>query len=674
MAILWRVSPRQGRIGLVGRVSNSLPGGGFASTGDAGFNVNFDEFFGLVGTDTSAQGQTVAIQANVTVDGPVTVAQGGQTIDASGYPFGNGIVNTFQGQTVSATSNITVDAPTTTAQGQTVNASSNVTANGPVTTAQGQTIDASGAMHWDSTVATAQGQTIDSSATVGGATDGPVTTAQGSQTIDAAGVVKTVTTVQTAQGKRVEALWRDSPRKQRISLVAQLAQTKNSAALPGVALEAFFQRGYVAGQTVDVVGDVHPFARTAQGGQTVDAIGFITGAHTYQGSQTVDAVATPTSDSSVRTAQGQTADVVVYWDIDSTVATRQGQSVALTVPAVIVTSQGQTVDAVGSVPLVATVATAQGDQTVDGALSGEFEQTVDLSGINSLAFGTASLHSNKLQMHGFDASAFGTLSIGNATIKVKGASFMAFGRAKIQNGTNYIKPLGQSWTKFGVPKLHSDALGMRGFDTSKFGTATISNYIRDVFPLPFDSLVFGTNTISNYERTIPLTGFDSSEFGTAKVHSNKIPMSVGDSMKFGRATISNFIRYIDFTDQGIDSSAFGNDTIYNFLTYVQLKGFDSAVVPAPLQIAYRIRTIHLQGQSFARYGQDTISNFLQYVNLNGSDFSVVWDDFGPVNPLTGFGARVWLARARPPMQGFDSASVGTPALVQLAGPIGHTPC
>lgn len=704
MAILWRVNPRQGRLSFLAKVVNWRNGSDVFSDGAAGGNVNYDEFFGLVSVKNSSgtlQGQTIAVVASVTVNCTVTTAQGSQTIDASGFPAGDALIQLFQGQTIDSSGVVKSDASVGTSQGQSINATGSITAAASVTTSQGQTIDATATIYWVATVATKQGQTIDASGAItaaatvatlqgqtidavgsSGSVDGPVTTSQG-ETIDASGAVVTTARVVTEQGVRHDAaLWRVSPRKLRYSWVTQLAHSRSGGALYNVAADEFFHnQGPLNGQSIAAVGDVLGFGRTKQGGQSIAAIGGVEGGYTFQG-QTNDATGFTTAGGTWRTSQGQSVHVVVFWDIDATVQTKQGQTIAAvaTVPmaAVITTAQGQTNDGTYG----CTIETGQG-QNVGGRLGGEFEQIAAPAGIDSLEWGDARIWSNKLNMSGFDSMAFGAMHVQNKKRPIQGFDTSRFGTAKIQNYFRYIQCTGINGMRFGTAKLKSNALQPRGFSTMGFGAAVISNYIRTLYlhSDTSDSSRFGTATISNYERELPLQGFDSSRFGTALIYKTTISMGVGSTMRFGSARISNWIRYLNPVgfdaqlDPATGNARFGNPTIFNYDTYVTPQGFDSGIVERPLQIAFRIRHIRFTGQSWLRFGTNLrISNWLQYVNLRGWDSSVVWDDFGPVNPATGYGARVWLARAPIPCNGFDSAAFGRPHLTQTAGPINRTPC
>lgn len=473
-------------------------------------------------------------------------------------------------------------------------------------TGQGsQTVDAVGTI-LNATAGTAQGsQSISATGDIR-IDGGPGATGQGSQTVG--GLIAQVldATITTGQSQSVQLygdahtpipyyggetrLWRANPRGAAYGLIYSFVTGNASSEYDNAALELFFgllcdSATGQGSQSINAAGNLIADATqgTRQGSQSINAAGdviLVSTGTTGQGSQSIAAAGLVKADATATTAQGSQsiAATSASAPMAAAVATGQGSQSIHVVAARLLASAATTRQAGGSVAAVGIVT----------------PMYVHPTGYSTMVFGTAHVYNKTSYIAGppsFDSMVFGTATVvGPRIIRAEGYAQDEYGDAAVSNKTHYIQPSGLDDSAFGSPTVREKRQYgyAAGSDSLEVGHAFVGF-------LPFmwiqqydssDSLEFGTPLI-HYAGVTPLyvLGFDSSAFGTPVLKPH------------------------DIYPHGFDTSAFGTAWVSNHTRYVSPTGFDDF-----------------------RYGTPWVSLYVRNIYPNGFDHSIVWDQFGPMNP------------------------------------------
>ena len=301
-------------------------------------------------------------------------------------------------------------------------------------------------------------------------------------------------------------------------------------------------------------------------------------------------------------------------------------------------------------------------------------QSIYPSGIDGVEFGvaTATLLLQHISPTGASWASFGTASVYNSTqyVSCSGADWSAFGTTVIRNRNQTISASGEDWARVGAGTeltLGLAPLYGEGFDSVEFGEHEISFYTREVFHDGDDLAEFGVAEVTNFDLQLDATGSDFAEFGTAWAANGNIFPDDMDTMLFGTASISNLLRRI--TPSGINAAEFPTyyPVVSNYTRYLYTNSSNNigGFIGTGQWVSNYTRTVTTRGADSLKFGLPLVGNKNQYARPKGFDLSVVWDYYGPIDPITGLPARVYNAYGSVTTSGHDSAAFGEPSLTPV---------
>lgn len=322
-----------------------------------------------------------------------------------------------------------------------------------------------------------------------------------------------------------------------------------------------------------------------------------------------------------------------------------------------------------------------------------FTQYAAPSGIASAAFGVPSawLYTRFALPAGISPLAFGTAAVQNKNryLTLTGLSPLAFGTAAVR--TNKILPAGIQASVVPAPKVHGNKLFPAGINKLAFGLARIEDrtvlpsgfdaasvsaplvdlYVRYVYPEGFEGTEWNDETfIADEIRYVTGVGTDMASFGSAIVTKSPAP-TVGDTALFGTTRVDLWRRYLAPTEVDalvyVDGSPrtdanrmYGKAVISNKIRYVMPSAIQAASVGTS-RIENYVRYLLPKGFDSSRTGTAWASYYVRVVTAAGFDAAVVWDDFGPIDPITGRPAHIRLADGGTiQASGIDANSFGEP--------------
>lgn len=402
---------------------------------------------------------------------------------------------------------------------------------------------------------------------------------------------------------------------------------------------------------------------TGQGSQTIDAAGSAVAASTIvtgQGTITSDIVCTIASNAVVDTGQGsQTIDSIVLVPIFATVETGQAQ----TFDGVFPVHEFRRISPKGWLD-AANVTTQPGSsfwqlnprRQSDGLFSallqdrvGDVSQTIANDSEFTVipysmfldGFGVASVShfaSATAYPTGIAPGSFGTPTVYNLTqiVTCSGAAYGAIGTATIYNLSQIITCSGSAYGAFGTHTVAFPAatqnITCTGLNAGAFGTAAVINNARIVAADSLNSLAkYGTPTVQNANRSVYPSRIDPGLVGTHK--------------------IELFIRYI--TCSGFLDDSFGTPELIG-PRYILPSGLDSLWMSVyNNHVDYFNRTIYPSSviPEYFPPGFPRIANRNAYVYPLGMDQPEM---FGAIVAIPPFGIIDCTD------QGTDESAVGTP--------------
>ncbi len=442
-------------------------------------------------------------------------------------------------------------------------------------------------------------------------------------------------------------LKRVNPRGARGSLIQQINRRTPTGAAGLIYEEEYFgtivtvetaQGSQTTDASISAASATGAVVDTGQGSQTTDAAGLIaweSQVTTGQGSQTSDSVVNPPI--TVETANAQTSAGALYvyntiypegfLDNATTVATPHPNLWRLN-PRNARGSLAQQLARFGGaesdLAQDAYFGTIYTYEYVDGfgdASIANVGLRALASGFDTLAFGTASIsnHQQFVRPAGILSLESGTALIYNGTIFATAAGFddELFGFPTVR-GPRRVFQTGITQTQWGVPNIHARlrSVPVSGFDSLAFGHHVISDLTQYVFPTGDDFAAIDPHLIGLWPFQWVVedsAASDFAEFGEPVVNGARwLRPAPFDSLHIGTGTHILPIKPRDF-----DSLEFGVAWISNWIRYVTPRGWDDFL-----------------------YGSAEISNWIRYIYPRGLDAAVVWYDYGPVDPITGLGPHV----------------------------------
>ena len=178
-----------------------------------------------------------------------------------------------------------------------------------------------------------------------------------------------------------------------------------------------------------------------------------------------------------------------------------------------------------------------------------------------------------------------------------------FGDIRIRNLNFKIAPLSieapplTDWVNI---ENHARFYALKGFDSSRYGTASIRNGTPSLTPKNFDSAVFGQALIADRVRRVNTPGFNLMRFGQAIV--TKTPQLTPQSIsppELGQATLTLYTRYV--VSLGRDLSAIGQPFIAMARRSIKTSGLDFAEIGAP-KLSHGVRELLVKGFDHSQYG------------------------------------------------------------------------
>lgn len=175
-----------------------------------------------------------------------------------------------------------------------------------------------------------------------------------------------------------------------------------------------------------------------------------------------------------------------------------------------------------------------------------------------------------------------------------------FGDVAIRNINFKISPISitaPQFTDWTNVENHARFYGLKGFDSSLYGTASIRNGTPSLIPKGFDNAVFGQALIADRVRRVNTPGFNLMRFGQAIV--TKTPQIIPNA---------------------ISSPSMGQPTLTLYTRYLEVSGRTLSAIGEPF-IAMSRRSLKTSGLNFTRIGEPTLSHGVRDLLAKGSDHS-----------------------------------------------------
>lgn len=178
-----------------------------------------------------------------------------------------------------------------------------------------------------------------------------------------------------------------------------------------------------------------------------------------------------------------------------------------------------------------------------------------------------------------------------------------FGDIQIRNVNFKIAPLSieaPPLTDWVNVENHARFYALKGFDSSRYGIASIRNGTPSLNPKGFDSAVFGQALIADRVRRVNTPGFNLMRFGQAIV--TKTPQLAPKSIlppELGQATLTLYTRYV--VSSGRDLSAIGQPFIAMARRSIKTSGLDFTEIGVP-KLSHGVRELLVKGFDHSQYG------------------------------------------------------------------------
>jgi hypothetical protein len=301
------------------------------------------------------------------------------------------------------------------------------------------------------------------------------------------------------------------------------------------------------------------------------------------------------------------------------------------------------------------------------------------AGIDGAAFGSTTVWKQQFIVPaGLDATAFGTTVVENQNryFSFTGFDASAFGTAALTR-TNYPQTLTTTGDDHARVGVHVVTRGLQiepaGFDAAAVGDQAVSNYLRTLYHEweGIDTAELGTPEVSNYHRELLVGGWDSNEFGVTEVRGYGVFTSGFSTAAIGDHTVANFRQFIE--PSGINGVEFSTSPDYhsisNWIRYIQPAGINGAAFGTH-RVENFIRYLPPAGIAPLALGtQHMVSHRIRTIYPVGDDFAFVWNDYGPIDPVTGRAASVYNETQYLAPAGINAGVFGLPqaARQQLSG-------
>ncbi len=265
-------------------------------------------------------------------------------------------------------------------------------------------------------------------------------------------------------------------------------------------------------------------------------------------------------------------------------------------------------------------------------------------GFNYQSWGTASvINVNRyISASGSAFGAYGTAFVENKDRAVfpQRIDPKGFGTATIYNLTQYKAMNGFQDDAFGTPYIIGPRyLRPSGWKSERMGTGgSVTNYYRTIYPtgVPARFPVTGQASIYNEDQFVFPESIDPDELIGAIVAMPPFDIIdvTGNSINESEVTGEADIYYANanhlYLRSGIYTNAFGRPTITPAMVTVQAGILGSAYGRATISNWIRYLDARTVGD-VSRYGTQWVSNYIRYLEPRGWDSSVVWYAFGPIN-------------------------------------------
>ncbi len=468
-------------------------------------------------------------------------------------------------------------------------------------------------------------------------------------------------------------LWRVSPGSSTTSLIFRLVNKTTGAAGGDVGTDEFFGltvavatgqgsetsdatgavvgfglgSTFTASLTSDGVGVVSDNAviTTGQGSETTDGITNIAAIATLstgQGSETSDGVGTVENRAAITTGQGsETSDIAtyIYLEIRPTGFWDNSETYSVTVPGLWRLNPSANSLSLISRLVSPTADDAAGAVGTDAYFEYTYAPTTDGMGAATIAWSSLAILPS-----GLDAGAFGAPDVANSAqaIVVSGLASSAYGTADVAiagTSTQTITVAGLASSAYGgaTVAVGTQYARVAGISSAAFGTDVVYNLIQSIYTAGIDSAEYGDEAdVGYYERIIDVTGWQEETFGTDHTAYNLLGApTLGNQFRTGLPHVYNFDREV--LPAGISSAHFGTTDVELYTRYVVPFGIASLSMGGTQVWPYYLRA---HGLDQSKFGTASVDLWIRYVLPDGLAPGIVWDDYGPVDPITGHAAWV----------------------------------